>query len=918
MRVKARAAEVVIGRDPERAKVLRAIYSTLAGRSAVCLLEGTIGSGKSTLAAEARARAAAAGLTVVQVTALAPDELVGDALRHHGPGPYCVVADDLPHADAQTQDALEQLSDYRSLTPEAGPPVLILATTSPSTDPLTRRLATRAAQTGTLITLRGLPPHELAKLLRIYGHTLDEEMLTEVHWYAAGNPGIALRLAQAGLDTSAMHHSEIPLDYLRAELELMTPCLRTFLEVLALDGGDSRADQAAEVALLALAQAPTEPRDPIDAAAMIDALRPMISGNGREMRLTDAAWSQAATALIDPARRLRLHELLAQRTSGLPRARHLSAACPDGNPGLGDELEAAGMDALEAGEYRTAAEYLALSVKVSRGAQQSRRMVSACLTVGIAESPTGIVELFADIDLLEEPALMFFLHAGLAFFTGQLSEARRLLLDLLRVPESERSFDDLTRWRMLILLSTVETAAADEQAARAAIAELRSLNIEPETAIDRALSRVLSMHEAYALWNSGAVEASIDHLDAFLIDAAGTAEHTDALYFRGRVHYYAGHAASALEDLERAEQGRHHRAVPAAAQRGMAEQAMIEFQLGHWTDAILHAEQVIAMARTSQDWRGLASSHAVLAMVAVAHADETAAAEHTDWLSHHVTTSSALPLYNVMIALAWTARMSGDQERALDVIADFRRGRLSTWAEAVGLIGWRALEIEAILDLPNPGRARLAEAERLLETFSQKVALRPALPLPYGHPQALRAKLAALRGDLTSAVADYRAAIWLTAEYPHTKARLHHSLGVIQRECGEHLDADEQLEAARDIFAQLGASPELTAVQSRLLSVAGRYASLTPRERDIAHLISQGRTNSEISEGLFVSKKTVEYHVSNLLPKLGMTSRRELWTAAAVASQRISPPEQPPGSTPGLRSHPPRSPQPRSLQPRSL
>lgn len=900
--MRATPADTVIGRDPERAQVLRAIYSTLAGRSAVCLLEGTIGSGKSTLAAEARARATSAGLTAVPIAELDTVRGVCDALQRHGPGPYCVMADDVPHADVEAQCALEHLISHGSLTGDAGPAVLIMATTSPTTDPLTRRLAKLAGQTGTRITLRGLSLAELDTLMRMKGHALDEEMLAATHSHAAGNPGIALRLADAELDSSAMHHSRLPLDYLRPELELMAPSLRTFLEVLALDGGDSRPDKAAEVAARALAPETSEGAEPIDAAALVDALSAMITGNGREVRLTDEAWRLATTALIEPARQRRLHELFAERTSGLPQARHLVAACPDGNPELGERFEAAGLEALELGDYRRSAEYLALSMRVSRGPEQSRRMVSACLAMGISESPTGVIELFADIDLLEDPAMMFFFHAGLAFFTGQLTEARRLLLSLLRDPQPELSFDDLSRWRMLILLCTVEIASADEQAAQAAVAELRALDVEPATPIDRVLSRVLNMHEIYALWNSGAIEESIDRLDAFLIAAAGTAEHTDALYFRARVHYYAGHPASALDDLERAEHDRHHRVVPAAAQRGMAEQAMIEFQLGRWTDAILRAERVIAMASTSHDWRGLASSHAVLAMVAVAHADETAAAEHTDWLSHHVTTSSALPLYNVMIAMAWTARMSGDQERALDVIAEYRRGRLSTWSENVGLIGWRALEIEALLDLPNPGRARLAEAERLLEAFSGKVAMRPALPLPFGHPQALRAKLAALRGDLTSAAADYQAAIWLAVEFPHTRARLHHSLGVILRERGEHLDADEHLEAARNIFAQLGAAPELTEVKSRLLSVAGRYASLTPRERDIAHLISQGRTNNEISASLFVSKKTVEYHVSNLLSKLGLGSRRELWTAAAVASQRVSPPTQTPGFAPGVRA----------------
>lgn len=901
MRVKDRAADVVIGRDPERAKVLRALYSTLAGRSGVCFLEGTIGSGKSTLAVEARARAAAAGLCVIAVSDLTPGLEVLEALRQHGPGPYCVVADDLHRVhDAETRGRLEQLIEHSSQTPTAGSEVLIFATASPTTNPLTRRLAKLASLTGTRITLRGLPQDGLEKLLRLHGHVLDDELFAAVHARAAGNPGIALRLADTESTSAGIVGSGIPASFLRSDLEEMMPCLRTFLEVLALDDGDSSVTQAAAVAMLALQ--PSQQVDPEawDADVLVDALRPILTGNGREVRLADQAWREATTVLIEPDRRQTLHELLAQRTHGLARARHLSAACPDGDHDLAAEFETEGLRSLDAGDYASSAEYLTLAMSVSRGPERSRRMVSASLTMGLAENSYGVVELFADADLLEDPVLVTFLHAGLAYFTGDLGEARRLLLNTLHGPDSQETIDNLTRWRMLILLCIVEITRADIGAAQAAIAELHRVDVDPIAPIDQVLARVLFIQEAYALWNSGAVEESIGRLDDFIIEAAGTAEQTDALYLRAQVHYYAGHVTAALDDFERAEYARHHRVVPAAAQRGMAEQAMIEFQLGRWTDAILRAERVIKMARTSYDWRGLASSHAVLAMVAVAHADETAAAEHTDWLTHHVTTSSALPLYNVMTALAWTARMSGDPERALDVITEFRRSRLSTWAEPVGFLGWRALEIEALLDLKNPSPARLAEAERLLEAFSQKVAMRPALPLPFGHPQALRAKLAALRGDLTSAVVDYRAAIWLSADFPHTQARLHHSLGVIHRERGAHAEADEHLEAARNIFAHLGASPELSAVKSRLLAVAGRYASLTPRERDIAHLVSQGRTNAEISENLFVSKKTVEYHVANLLPKLGMSSRRELWTAAAVTSQRTSPPEQTPGYAPGV------------------
>ena len=57
---------------------------------------------------------------------------------------------------------------------------------------------------------------------------------------------------------------------------------------------------------------------------------------------------------------------------------------------------------------------------------------------------------------------------------------------------------------------------------------------------------------------------------------------------------------------------------------------------------------------------------------------------------------------------------------------------------------------------------------------------------------------------------------------------------------------------------------------------------LTTREREVAALIGQGRSNREIAQLLVVGERTVETHVSNMLAKLGCTSRREI-AAWAVA-----------------------------------
>ncbi|MEV4461776.1 response regulator transcription factor, partial [Microbispora sp. NPDC049633] len=75
---------------------------------------------------------------------------------------------------------------------------------------------------------------------------------------------------------------------------------------------------------------------------------------------------------------------------------------------------------------------------------------------------------------------------------------------------------------------------------------------------------------------------------------------------------------------------------------------------------------------------------------------------------------------------------------------------------------------------------------------------------------------------------------------------------------------------------------------------SGRLAALTAREREVLAHVADGLANREIGERLFISQKTVSVHVSNILAKLGVTSRTQ---AAAVALQEGLSPGTPRGNT---------------------
>jgi len=198
---------------------------------------------------------------------------------------------------------------------------------------------------------------------------------------------------------------------------------------------------------------------------------------------------------------------------------------------------------------------------------------------------------------------------------------------------------------------------------------------------------------------------------------------------------------------------------------------------------------------------------------------------------------------------------------------------VSTWAlpeliEAASRTGQTELAADAL--------GRLAEATSVGQT-------------DWG--QGTYARCQALLADGPSAQAGYREAIdrlGRTGGRPGL-ARAHLLYGEWLRRENRRSDARDQLRTAYEMFDTIGmlafgerARRELAATGETVRSrTSGPHDELTPQEAQIAQLARAGLSNQEIGAQLFLSTRTIEWHLRKVYTKLGVTSRRELQTALA-------------------------------------
>jgi DNA-binding CsgD family transcriptional regulator len=259
------------------------------------------------------------------------------------------------------------------------------------------------------------------------------------------------------------------------------------------------------------------------------------------------------------------------------------------------------------------------------------------------------------------------------------------------------------------------------------------------------------------------------------------------------------------------------------------------------------------------------------------------------------------------------ARAEGDLDAAHTILVRALMGRapgedpryrwpvmsLAMRVEAERAIRARDEGAEVPADVESRARELLRDAETLATTT----------PSDHGHLALLHAEHARLRGveEMTAWEAAVSAARGMRQPFVVAYALLRRAEALVAG--GDGVAAAASAGEAQALAARVGAAPLLaevealirrarlspevpaTAAETEAHAVSASAAEadatdpfgLTPREREVLRLVADGCSNNQIAQQLFISRATASVHVSNILSKLGVSTRVQ---AAALAHRR--------------------------------
>jgi predicted ATPase/class 3 adenylate cyclase/DNA-binding CsgD family transcriptional regulator len=478
-----------------------------------------------------------------------------------------------------------------------------------------------------------------------------------------------------------------------------------------------------------------------------------------------------------------------------------------------------------------AAQHPEVAAAVVARALTDRAVLGIWVGVGAADSPDQAQQALVIARDLDEPALLAraLTTCGIITHWFDAEAARGYLAEALGLA---RALGD--PWRLSQILGFQVVAAltaGDLIAARAAAEEGRDL---ADAIGDGFHSRLCRVYLGVAQVFQGDLAGAVAQLAAVAVEAEAAHDEiwrADSLAFRGIALAYQGDTAAARAAADAA--------VEAAAELGGMEAGVAYAALA--IAALAAGDAATAQDATEAAWPhvsvlpAMAAGHRTLkAEAALGGGDLVAARRCAD---DAVSTATGWWLIEALTARARVAIAAGEPDQA-------ERDAHDALA--------RAAELEAYLYIPD-----ILECLGTLggEAGSHREAARL-----FGAAHGIRQGIGAVRFK-----------VW-DADFEASLVALRDALGKNDFDSawaeGAALSTDEAI-----AYAQRGRG-------QRKRPTSG-WASLTPTERDVVRLVSEGLGNNDIATRLFVSPRTVQTHLTHVYTKLGLSSRVQLVQEAA-------------------------------------
>lgn len=816
--------------------------------------------------------------------------------------PLLIAIDDAHWADPSSLLLLQHL--VRTLSDER----LLIVASYRDTEPLpglsvlelVREPATRT------LDVRGLPASSVAdQLAAVVGPTLADEEAARVHALTGGNPffvgEIGRTLAERAVGGSPPRITADVRDAIGARLNRLSPDCVQLLRAASIIGHGFTVD-----VLAAMVDAPVLAcLDRLDQAVVAGLIQPATLPG--EHRFGHALIRDAIESALSTAERVRLHRRAAESVElcyagRLERhlsdlARHWTVAAVDGHRATAAAwAERAGHEAIRRLAFEDGARLFQLALEVGAGEQDELERCRLHLAVGAARHLSGDVDGRLDAclraaelarrnnraDLLAQAALQLdcvgFDHPGPGGHPSD-ATALRLCVDALAALSPEpTALRARTSARLAELCSYL-----DDPGAAGALSDA-AMDLAERCGDSDAMVAAVRARQFVCSGPDGLEERAL--LSKRMLQLGRESGNADAQTW---AHLWAVDVALARGDL--AEAAREVDALPWLVDQVRGPIARWQLLVARATLAQAHARFDDALRFADQAFGALAWTGSPAAFVprsallgAVGHhiglGDESGALA-ANGLADATVDAVEIPIDGVIPALAsaWQLAEAGRLAQAAAIYRSL--GPVAGWRPHphAELFSY-ALGIAAAAALDQP--ADVAAQRKRLNRYRGHHLASGAAPILYLGPVELWLGIAAAYlGLAEDAVADLDDAVRICARNGaagfHAEAQYELAAALARRDGPGDRGRARALggEAARRA-ADLGMGPYAAKAGRLMEQLDDSAGPLTPREREVAELVTLGLTNREIAARLYLSERTAQNHVQHILTKLDLPNRSQI------------------------------------------